>query len=53
MANKFEFYFFIYKTKKFFFVKEKSIHKLGKHWASGIGSFDKQHILNHRNRLES
>ena len=38
------------KTKKFFFVKEKSIHKLGKHWASGIGSFDKQHILNHRSK---
>ena len=38
------------KTRKFFFVKEKSIHKLGKHWASGIGSFDKQHILNHRNK---
>jgi len=37
-------------TKKFFFVKEKSIHKLGKHWASGIGSFDKQHILNHRSK---
>ena len=38
------------KVKKFFFVKEESIHKLGKHWASGIGSFDKQHILNHRNK---
>jgi len=38
------------KLKNFFFVKEKSIHKLGKHWASGIGSFDKQHILNHRNK---
>ena len=38
------------KIKKFFFVKEQSIHKLGKHWASGIGSFDKQHILNHRNK---
>ena len=38
------------KTKKFFFVKEKSIHKLGKHWASGIGSFDKQHILNHKSK---
>ena len=38
------------KIKKFFFVKEKSIRKLGKHWASGIGSFDKQHILNHRNK---
>ena len=37
-------------VRKFFFVKEKSIHKLGKHWASGIGSFDKQHILNHKNK---
>ncbi|MBD1166326.1 FkbM family methyltransferase [Pelagibacterales bacterium SAG-MED07] len=37
-------------TKNFFFVKEKSIHSLGKHWASGIGSFDKQHILNHRTK---
>tara|TARA_B100001063_G_C16520302_1_gene431323 strand:+ start:84 stop:701 length:618 start_codon:yes stop_codon:yes gene_type:complete len=36
--------------KKFFFVKEKSVHNLGKHWASGIGSFDKQHILNHRTK---
>ena len=36
--------------KNFYFIKEKSIHKLGKHWASGIGSFDKQHILNHRNK---
>ena len=34
------------KTEKFFFVKENSIPKLGKHWASGIGSFNKQHILN-------
>ena len=24
--------------------------KLGKHWASGIGSFDKQHILNHKSK---
>ena len=36
--------------KEFYFVKENSITKLGKHWASGIGSFDKQHILNHRNK---
>ena len=38
------------KTEKFFFVKEESIPKLGKHWASGIGSFNKQHILNHRTK---
>jgi|TARA_A100001234_G_C12488876_1_gene326827 FkbM family methyltransferase len=36
--------------KNFYFVKEKSIPKLGKHWASGIGSFDKQHILNHKSK---
>ena len=36
--------------KSFYFVKENSIPKLGKHWASGIGSFDKQHILNHKNK---
>ena len=41
------------KTKDFYFVKENSISKLGKHWASGIGSFDKQHILNHKsNRFQ-
>ena len=38
------------KTERFFFVKEDSIPKLGKHWASGIGSFNKQHILNHRTK---
>ena len=38
------------KTKAFYFVKENSISKLGKHWASGIGSFDKQHILNHKSK---
>ena len=38
------------KTEKFFFVKESSIHKLNKHWASGIGSFSKQHILNHKTK---
>ena len=37
-------------NKKFYFVKANSIHKLGKHWASGIGSFDKQHILNHKTK---
>ena len=36
--------------KKFYFVKPSSIKKLGKHWASGIGSFNKQHILNHKNK---
>jgi FkbM family methyltransferase len=34
----------------FFFVKEDSIAKLGKHWASGIGSFSKKHILNHKSK---
>ena len=34
----------------FFFLKEASISKLGKHWASGIGSFSKQHILNHKSK---
>jgi len=38
------------KTQNFYFVKEDSIHKLGKHWASGIGSFEKQHILDHKNK---
>ena len=34
--------------KKFYYVKPDAIIRLGKHWASGIGSFDKQHILNHK-----
>ena len=34
----------------FYYVKEKSIKKLGKHWASGIGSFSKEHILNHKSK---
>tara|TARA_Y100000817_G_scaffold139563_1_gene109450 strand:- start:831 stop:1445 length:615 start_codon:yes stop_codon:yes gene_type:complete len=38
------------KKEKFYFIKKSSIHKLNKHWASGIGSFDKQHILNHRSK---
>ena len=36
--------------KKFYYVKPNVIEKLGKHWASGIGSFDKHHILNHKNK---
>ena len=31
-------------------MKKESIAKLGKHWASQIGSFDKNHILNHKNK---
>ena len=40
------------KSKKdfFYYVKKESIVKLGKHWASQIGSFDKNHILNHKNK---
>jgi len=34
--------------RKFYFIKEESIGKLKKHWASGIGSFSKKHILNHK-----
>ena len=39
-----------YEIKKFYYVKPDAVEKLGKHWASGIGSFDKQHILNHKNK---
>ena len=39
-----------HKVSKFYYVNEKSISKLGKHWASGIGSFNKNHILNHRTK---
>ena len=31
-------------------VKENSIHKLKKHWSSGIGSFNKQHIFDHKSK---
>ena len=34
--------------KKFYYVKSDAVKRLGKHWASGIGSFNKQHILNHK-----
>tara|TARA_B100000674_G_scaffold493750_1_gene516741 strand:- start:602 stop:1225 length:624 start_codon:yes stop_codon:yes gene_type:complete len=37
-------------TISFFYLKKDSIHKLKKHWASGIGSFDKSHLLNHRSK---
>ena len=40
----------INEIKKFYFVRSDSINKLGKHWASSIGSFNKQHILNHKNK---
>ena len=38
------------KIDSFYFVKKDSIPLLGKHWASQIGSFDKNHILNHKNK---
>jgi FkbM family methyltransferase len=34
----------------FYNIKEDSIFKLKKHWASGIGSFNKDHILSHRTK---
>ena len=34
----------------FYYIKRSSIEKLKKHWASGIGSFEKDHILNHKNK---
>ena len=37
-------------TKNFYFVKNTSIHKLKKHWSSGIGSFNKQHLLDHKTK---
>ena len=36
--------------KKFFFIKKETIHKLKKHWASGIGSFSKEHIIAHKTK---
>jgi len=40
----------INEIKPFYFVKGSSVSKLKKHWASGIGSFSKEHILNHRTK---
>ena len=37
-------------TCDFYFVKKTSIHKLKKHWSSGIGSFNKQHLLDHKSK---
>ena len=37
-------------TTIFFHVKKESINKLKKHWASGIGSFDKSHLLKHKSK---
>ena len=34
----------------FFHVLESSVDKHKKHWASGIGSFSKEHILKHRTK---
>jgi len=36
--------------KLFYSIKRSSMDKLKKHWASGIGSFDKKHILNHKSK---
>ncbi len=36
--------------RNFYFVKNTSIHKLKKHWSSGIGSFNKQHLLDHKSK---
>ena len=36
--------------KNFYYIVESSIGKLKKHWASGIGSFSKEHILNHKTK---
>ena len=38
------------KLDKFYYVNKNSISKLGKHWASGIGSFNKNHILEHKTK---
>ena len=36
--------------RNFYFVKNTSIHKLKKHWSSGIGSFNKQNLLDHKSK---
>ena len=38
------------RKQNFFYVKKESIKKLGKHWATGIGSFDINHILSHKGK---
>jgi len=37
-------------VKPFFYIKHNSVFTLKKHWSSGIGSFNKQHILNHKSK---
>tara|TARA_B100001029_G_C14969497_1_gene399338 strand:+ start:411 stop:980 length:570 start_codon:yes stop_codon:yes gene_type:complete len=34
----------------FYYVKRSSMERLKKHWSSGIGSFNKDHLLNHRSK---
>ena len=43
ISNKFE-------IKNFYHIKAKSFIRLNKHWASGIGSFNKSHLLNHKSK---
>ena len=38
------------KQTKFYYVKKNAIQKLGKDWASGIGSFKKKHLLDHHRK---
>jgi FkbM family methyltransferase len=35
---------------QFYYVKETSVKKLGKEWATGIGSFKKKHLLDHHRK---
>ncbi len=37
-------------TVPFYYVKRGSMKKLKKHWSSGIGSFNKDHLLQHRSK---
>ena len=41
---------FLNEIASFFYLKKESIDKLNKHWATGIGSFDKSHLLSHRSK---
>ncbi len=36
--------------RNFYFIRSESVTKLKKHWASGIGSFDKNHIYSHKTK---
>jgi len=36
--------------KDFYHIKSKSFERLKKHWASGIGSFNKSHLLDHKSK---